>query len=307
MPSAIKKLVTGLGKKNNPLLNTELVELSNLTPDEVEDFIGSWQAIKSERRQQILERLVELAEDNLVLNFDAVFRHCLSDDYDKVRCKAIEGLWENEEAVLIEPLIEILEQDESETVRASAAIALGKYAVLAELGKLREEYVSRVHEALLSAIINKKNSPEVNRRALEAVAPVSLPEVQEAIGEAYKSALPGFKTSAIYAMGKSCNNVWTPILVRELSNADAEVRYEAAGACGEIEEEELVPYLINAVDDSDVDVRMAAIQALGKIGNSQAKECLRQCLESDNDAIRKMAEQVLGDIDTGEDPLDFQI
>lgn len=307
MPSAIKKLITGLGRKNEPLINTEMVELSNLTPEEISIFGDCWKKILPERKQQIMERLVELAEDNLVLNFDAIFRFCLKDDFDEVRCKAIEGLWENEEVSLIDPLIEMLEQDGSEIVQAAAAMALGKYAVLAELGKLREEYIPRLQEALLRAFKDKKKGPEVNRRALEAVAAVSIPEVRDAIGEAYKSTLPGFKASAIYAMGKSCNNVWMPILVRELTSVDAEVRYEAAGACGEIEEEEFVPYLIQTVDDSDVDVRMAAIQALGKIGNAQAKECLRQCLESDNDAVRQMAEQALQDIDFGEDPLTFGI
>ncbi len=307
MPSEIKKLVTGLARKDKLLINTELVELSNLTPEEMSVFKDCWKKIIPERKQQIVERLVELVEDNLVLNFDAIFRVCLKDDFDEVRCKAIEGLWENEEVSLIDSLIDMLEQDGSEIVQAAAATALGKYTVLAELGKLREEYIPGLQEALLRAFKDREKGPEVNRRALEAIAAVSIPQVQDAIGEAYKSTLPGFKASAIYAMGKSCNNVWMPILVRELSSMDAEVRYEAAGACGEIEEEECVPYLIQTLDDSDMDVRMAAIQALGKIGNAQAKECLRQCLESDNDAIRQMAEQALQEIDLGEAPLTFGI
>jgi len=158
-----------------------------------------------------------------------------------------------------------------------------------------------------AAIEDKKKAVEVTRRALEAAAPVSLPEVREAIGNAYKSGIPGLKVSSIYAMGKSCDPVWLPVLLSELSSADAEMRFEAAGACGELEEEEAVPYLITTVDDSDVDVRMAAIRALGKIGNAQAKECLRQCLESNSEAVRQAAEQALNMVEADEDPLSFRL
>ncbi len=307
MTLPVEKTIIELGKKNKSLLNSRLVELSNLTPEEMEVFQSSWTAIKPERRRQIVVRLVELAEDNLELNFDAIFRHCLKDRDDEVRSRAIEGLWENEEASLIDPLIGLLEQDSSERVQAAAAIALGKFAMLAEHKKLRETHVARVQEALLAAIDDKTKAVEVSRRALESAAPVSIPRVKEAIGEAYTSRNPGLKVSSIYAMGKSCDPTWLPVLLKELSSADAEIRYEAAGACGELEEEEAVPYLITLVGDSDVDVQMSAVQALGKIGNTQARECLKQCLESASEAVRRTAEQVLKEVDAVEDPLSFQL
>jgi HEAT repeat protein len=307
MPMPVEETIIKLAGKDNPLLNSHLVELSNLNPEGMECFNSSWPGIGTERRRQIMNRLVELAEENLELNFDAIFKFCLKDGDDEVRSKAIEGLWENEEPSLIEPLIHLLEQDSSEIVRAAAAIALGKFAMLAEHKKLRDSYVSRVHKALLAAIGDKKRSVEVSRRALEAAAPVSLPEVKEAIADAYKSGNAGLKVSSIYAMGQSCDPIWLPVLLKELSSVDAELRYEAAGACGELEEEEAVPYLINAVGDSDVDVRMAAIQALGRIGSAEAKECLKQCLESSSEAVRRAAQQALNDVEAVDDPLSFQL
>ena len=307
MPIPVEKIIAGFAGEDSSLLNSELIELSNLNSEEMSSFESSWPSVRPERRQQIVDRLVELAEDNLELNFDAIFKSCLKDGDDEVRAKAIEGLWENEEASLIDPLIGLLEQDGSERVQEAAAVALGNYAMLAEYNKLRHCYVSKVHQALLEAIEDKKKAVEVTRRALEAAAPVSLPEVREAIGNAYKSGIPGLKVSSIYAMGKSCDPVWLPVLLSELSSADAEMRFEAAGACGELEEEEAVPYLITTVDDSDVDVRMAAIRALGKIGNAQAKECLRQCLESNSEAVRQAAEQALNMVEADEDPLSFRL
>ncbi len=307
MPIPVEKIITGLAREDSPLLNSELIELSNLSLEEMNSFESSWPAIGTERRRQIMDRLVELAEDNLELNFDAIFKSCLKDGDDEVRAKAIEGLWENEEASLIDPLISLLEQDSSERVQAAAAVALGKYAMLAEHDKLRDSHISKVHQALLAAIGDKKKPVEVICRALEAAAPASLPEVREAIGNAYKSGIPALKVSSIYAMGKSCDPVWLPVLLSELSSADAELRFEAAGACGELDEEEAVPYLITTVDDSDVDVRMAAIQALGKIGSVRATGCLRQCLESNNEAVRQAAEQALNMVEANDDPLSFRL
>ena len=307
MPSPVKKIITEISNSNKPLRNSRLADLSNLNPEELELFRRLWTAIEPKRRQQIVQRLVELAEENLELNFDSILKHCLKDQDDEVRSKAIEGLWENEEAALIDPLINLLEQDTSETVQAAAAIALGKFAILAEHKKLRSCYISKIQEALLKAINDTNRPVEVSRRALEAVAPISLPQVKTAIREAYKSPNSRLKISSIYAMGRSCDPTWLPVLLKELSSSDAEVRYEAAGACAELEEEEAVSSLIKLVSDLDSDVQMAAIQALGKIGNTQAKECLKQCLESNSEVVRQMAGEALNELDALEDPLSFRL
>jgi len=307
MPSPVKKIITEISNSNKPLRNSRLADLSNLNPEELELFRRLWTAIEPKRRQQIVQRLVELAEENLELNFDSILKHCLKDQDDEVRSKAIEGLWENEEASLIDPLINLLEQDTSETVQAAAAIALGKFAILAEHKKLRSCYISKIQEALLKAINDTNRPVEVSRRALEAVAPISLPQVKTAIREAYKSPNSRLKISSIYAMGRSCDPTWLPVLLKELSSSDAEVRYEAAGACAELEEEEAVSSLIKLVSDLDSDVQMAAIQALGKIGNTQAKDCLKQCLESNSEVVRQMAGEALNELEALEDPLSFRL
>ncbi|MFC1991563.1 HEAT repeat domain-containing protein [Chloroflexota bacterium] len=305
-PLPAEQVIAKLGNPDQPLLNSNLAELSNLTTAEQELFELSWVAIESERRRQIVHWLVELAEENLELNFDSIFKYCLKDQDDETRSTAIEGLWENEEASLIEPLIKLLEQDSSEKVQAAAAVAMGKFAILSEHEKLRSEHQSRVQQALLRAISDNNKSVEVRRRTLESIAPLSIPQVKTAITEAYRSSDPRLKISSVYAMGKSYDPSWLPVLLKELTSTDAEVRYEAAGACGELEEEAAVPGLIKLVNDFDADIQMAAIQALGKIGNTEAKDCLKQCLESESEVVHQMAEQVLNEMNTKEDPLSFR-
>ncbi len=111
MPLSIQETITELGNSNKPLPNSRLTELSDLILEELEFFKHSWPAIEPQRRRQIMHRLVELAEDNLELNFNNIFQYCLKDQDDAVRSKAIEGLWESEEPTLINPLIDLLQRD----------------------------------------------------------------------------------------------------------------------------------------------------------------------------------------------------
>ena len=307
MPPPIDETIADLAGNDKPLLGSTLANLSNLNSEELEALEQAWAAIEPKRQRQIVYRLVELAEDNFELNFDSIFKNCLNDQDAEVRSKAIEGLWESEDTSLINPLINLLEQDSSEKVQVAAATALGKFAMLAEYKKLRSCHASKVCRALLTFIDDKSKPIEVRRRALEAAAPLSLPQVDRAITEAYQSHNPKLRTSAIYAMGKSGNCCWLPILLKELGSADAEIRYEAAGACGELGEKEAVPYLVELIRDPDVDVQLAAIQALGKIGGSKAKECLEQCLDNSSKAIQQAAEQSLCELKVKEDPFSFKV
>ena len=264
-------------------------------------FNQVWKQISPKRQLQILGRLIELAEDTPELNFDAIFKHRLQDPNEEVRSKAIEGLWENEETSLIEPLIKIMQNDPSMKVRQDAAIALGRFTMLAEHKKIRSDYTPLLCKALLDTFHNTEDV-DLKRRALEAASPLSIPQVEHAISQTYQSDNIKLKASAIYAMGKNCNQDWINILIKELSNPVAEIRYEAAGACGELGEDIATPYLIEIVNDDDIDVQIAAIQALGKIGNDEAKERLELCLKDKSQAIREAAEQALEDIETLSDP-----
>ncbi len=287
VPANIKQAIDDLANNDKPLLNASLADLSNLNTDELAYLAQVWSGIDVDRRRKVISRLVELAEENFELNFDSIFKNCLKDPDAEVRAKAIEGLWENEETVLISSYIKMLNEDSSEVVQAAAAKALSKYAMLAELKKLGPSSSSRVSQALLAILADKNKPKEVWRRALEAAAPLSLPEVKKAIDEAYKSNDPKLKNSAIYAMGKNCDSSWMPILIKEMASTNADTRYEAAGACGEICDEEAVPYLIKLTQDKDPEVQQAAIQSLGQIGGSKAKQHLLRCLKSPDENYQR--------------------
>lgn len=303
----MKDLIKEIADSEKPLVNSHLADLSRLTAPDMLLLKSVWKSIDVKRRRQIVTRLAELAKDSVELTFDLVSKYALSDPDAEVRTAAIDGLWENENPLLIKTFIRLTENDASYDVQAAAASALGKFVVLAECGEIRSEYAGQLGMALLATIDNTGKPVEVRRRALESVAPLSLPSVREAIKKAYDSRDERFVISAIYAMGRTCDEAWLPIIYKELGNPNSEIRYEAAGACGEIGDESSVARLLERIHDPDTEVRLAVIQALAKIGGKEAKNGLKKVIRDPNDAVRHAVEQAISEIETLENMTLFEM
>ncbi len=297
----ITKIIEEIANSKKMLVSSHLADLSQVTTTDMLIFKKAWRNIDLERRRQIITRLGELAKDNVELNFDLIFRHALADSDTQIRITAIEGLWENEDPLMIQTFIKIMENDTSNDVQASAASALGKFTAMLECGEIRESYKTTLSEALLNKFNDTSKPVEVRRRALESASPLILPAVRESIKKAYDSRDERFVISAIYAMGRTCDDTWLPIIYKEMSNADAEIRYEAANACGEIGAEASAPYLLEHIHDTDIEVRIAVIQSLGKIGGIEAKKGLQRITKDPNPVVSEAVEQVLSEIDAMED------
>ncbi|MCH8184499.1 MAG: HEAT repeat domain-containing protein [Chloroflexi bacterium] len=250
--------------------------------------------------------LAKLSEDNLELDFTAVFRASLSDDDDDVREKATRGLFDCDDRVVIRPLNDLLAKDPSPKVKAAAAVSLGKFAEMAQDGKLLERDADRIREALLEAIGREGQDDEVRRKAIEAVASFNSEEVQRIIRDAYENGDATLKQTAIYAMGRSSDSQYLPTVLDETHHDDPAIRYEAALAAGQLGDESTVPYLIRLIKDDDFQVQLSAVQALGEIGGPLAKRALLQCLKMGEDALEDAAQAALANLEFDDDPLGFR-
>src|SRR3972149_10964913 len=92
---------------------------------------SAWPQIEAERRRQVVHLLMELAEDSVDLDFDAVFFAALEDEDAAVRADAVRGLWEYEGRDLIAPLLRLPGNDAEPGGRAGAGLALGGVVVRA--------------------------------------------------------------------------------------------------------------------------------------------------------------------------------
>jgi len=303
---SLERYLRDIAAEDKPLRSGALVALSNLSRQELKQFARAWGGLSAERQRRLLGCLVEMAEENVELDFDSIFLMCLESSDAEVREKAIFGLWEYEDRSLIVTLLGTLGADSSPRVRSAAAGALGKFSLLAEEGKLLPREGQKIREALIRVLRNDEECIEVRRRALEAVAPFNTHVVQQFIRRCYESDDLNLRCSSLYAMGRTGEPRWLRHLIKELKSDSPALRFEAANACEELGDEGAAPHLVPLLDDDDLQVQVAAIQALAEIGGAVASRALRRCARSEDPAVREVALEALENLEGIEDPLAFR-
>ncbi len=279
----IEQLVRQLADTQMPLAIAPLYRLSDLSGESLARFCETWPRVPVERRRQILGFLLEIAEGNLEVDFEAVYGVCMDDADEEVRAHAIAGLWESEDPDLIAPLLDIVQHDPGPQVRAAAAGSLGRFVLLGELDRVSPSQQRAVEDALLALVRAPAEHPEVRRRAVEALAFSSRDEVTAVIENAYNDPERLMRVAAVFAMGRNLDPRWEPLLLEELHSYDPEFRYEAARACGELELTSAVPRLAELLKDEGHEVQEAAIWAMGQIGGQQARQILEAHYETVGD------------------------
>jgi len=295
--------VNDLVSDDQPLKYSALVQLSDISSEQILELKATLFSASDDRRRDILGKLVELSEDNLDLDFSKVFRLSLEDEDEQVRENATRGLWDCDDRSIIPQLVDLLNSDPSTRVRVCAALSLRKFAMVAQDGKLLARDSESIKTVLLNTIANEDENIEVTRRAIEAVSYFDSPETNAIIQQAYQSGDPQLKQSALYGMGQSSNAKWLPTVIVEMEDENAAIRYEAASAMGLLGEESTVPHLIVLVQDEDPHVQIAAIKSLGLVGGALAKRALLKCMNLGDNAIEEAAEEALDEIDFEKDPL----
>jgi len=270
---------------------------SNLNAEEVERVDEVWGRLPTRLRRRLTVRLVELAEADIHVNFDAIFRLGLKDEDAEVRTSAVEGLWEDEDVRLVPMLAARLREDEDANVRAAAAASLGRFILLGELDRIRPDPHTQAYEAVLAACQDREEHGEVRRRALESLAYADEEVVVELIHEAYTAPEGKMRVSAVFAMGRSADNRWAQYVRQELFNPNPELRYEAARACGELRLSETTSALEELTEDVDAEVQEAALWSLGQIGGDEARRVLERCCEAADEATRAAAEAALDQLE----------
>ncbi len=278
-------------------LREELAFLSGLLGEELERFQRIWDQLPLGERRLLMKQLHISAEEDVCLDFTAIFRIGLGDADAEIRVTSIEGLWEDEDVRLITPLINLLQGDETEAVRIAAAQSLARFVLLGELQKIRPRPFLQAYEALWGVHENEHASVEERRRALESLAYAGKPEVSDAIQRAYEGEEEIVRISAVFAMGRSADPRWSQIVRQELHSPAPEMRYEAARASGELALQEAVPDLIELAEDVDAEVQTAALWALGQIGGEKARRTLQRYRHAENAALREAARAALEELD----------
>ncbi len=302
--TTFKEQIENLG--NGDKLNVASLKfLSDLNSEDRDTLRVVWPSLPPQRRAQIVSALAIIAEDNIDYHFRRVFLNALDDTSADVRRKAIEGLSEDNSTLLLGRLLTLLRNDPDEDVREASATALGRFTYLAQCNKLGiQSEESHLRSTLIASARDRAEDEDVRRRAVESLGYFNQDkEVQELIADQYKQG-EKHAESAVFAMGRTTDKEWTPIIMHELNNTRPAMRYEAAHAAGEIVIEDAVPRLIELISDPDLEVRLAAIWGLGQIGGKAASDALRNAVSSTEQAVHDAAQEALQEIAFSANPLD---
>jgi HEAT repeat protein len=290
--------------RDGDLSQTRLARLSDLSREGARDLVAAWPTIPETTRITLVRRCEELSEERVELNFNRALRVALDDPSTVVRQYAIAALWEDESPDLLDRLRSILVSDDSPDVRAAAAAALERFATAAANGALDSGEESALRRDLLHAATDAASPYTVKRRALESLGPLAQDnKISSLIADSYDSDDHGLQCSAVYAMGRSLDPRWLPVLMDELESEEPELRYEAARAAGQLGSSDALVGLLNAAHDEDAEVRHAAISAIGQIGGRGALRALERLAEEAGEADLELIEAVADDVNALIEPI----
>ncbi len=280
--SSVEILLAQLQEDGVPPQSQDLAVLSDLSLPDLQRVREAWTTIEDASRLRVVQSLVDESVDNIHLQLGRILRLALSDPLPDVRILAIRGLWEDREADLVGPLIQMLNNDPYDTVRAAAAEALGAFVLAGELDELSPALAMRAEDALLAVLHAEMEPLIVQACALESIAFSGETGVRELIEDCYYSRYKEMRVAALRAMGRSADVRWRSTVQSELESPEAEMRAAAARACGQLEAYDALEALIELLNDDYKPVRLAAIFALGRLGGRQARELLGAISTSDD-------------------------
>jgi len=283
--------------------------LSGLTSSEFAQLKPIWDKLDPEYRYRLVQQMADISETNYDLDYHTIAEQSLDDSNPDVRATAIELLWDDESITLMNRLIEMAQWDEAISVRAAAASALGNFILQGELGEIDERETARAQDAVVSLLTDEDEDIDVRRRALESIANCSHEIVDGAIEDAYESGDDRMKASAIYAMGRTADERWEDIVMREINSDNPAFRYEAARASGELGLRDAVPVLGRLARENDLEIREMAVWSLGEIGGSHALKTLTALAEEledeDDEELMELIEDAISSASLPGGDLDF--
>lgn len=272
--------------------------LSDMAASEKETLEQRWHEMSDERRRVLTRHMADISEENFAVDFSPVFAFCLQDRHAPVRVAALDGVWDTTNTALIDPIIGLMKQDESVEVRTAAAQALAHYVLMAEWGELPKRVAPPIVEALLHVYDHPETAVSVRRAVVESLGASGHPRVDAIIREAYESSDDGMQLSAVFAMGKSADGRWLPILLEEMNSFRMEMRAEAARAAGNIGSSDATAELAQLTMDEEPVVQVTAVTALGQIGSDEAQRILESLLDDPefedlHDVIEETMEEMM--------------
>lgn len=274
----------------------QLEDERNLNGDELIGLLKHRSAAVRERAALAIGRIGDKRGTDALI---ALLEH---DDVDSARAMAAFALGEVEDAQAISTLMAVVEREkESMTVRARAAEALGKIAsVQANTGALGKNAVERINQSLIAQLPDPNAALSRDQKLLSSLTIAALmrlrnPASVEPLTRQLKSKDAAIRAQAANALARIRQPIASavPALIEALqdqatssvaklkaaldgnhTDANANVRANAARALGVSKDARAVEPLLKALQDKSEHVQINSVRALTAIGDRRVVEPL---------------------------------
>lgn len=296
-------VLSALQDQSKPFPPRLMQRFSDLSENEAGELQKAWPRLDEQRKENLLNDLIEIEEDETLVCFDAVGKVAVTDATAAIRLAGIQLLEPSEDYAIAVTLIKMMKHDPDENIRAEAACALGKYVYMGEVEDLTAEKYERILTALF-VILRGADTPKVRQKVLESLGYSCHEDVPDQIQKAFSSNDKNWRLSALIAMGHSADERWSAPVLSLIHSKDWDLRFEAIRAAGELElKEARLPLLrmLKAGQD-DLELRQTMICALARIGGENVRTELERLYEAaQDDAEAEFIERALDELDFTEE------
>jgi hypothetical protein len=267
--------------------------LSNIGVEEFARLKPVWESLDATYKRILMQMLADVADSDFEFDYSMIGLANLNDEDGAVRQAAIEILQHDESPELMNKLSILASSDPELNVRIEATRSLGRFVLLAEWEEISQKDIRPVQEFLANTYHNMSVPAEMRGVALESLANSSYDKIVSMIESAYRSQNPVLTLSAITAMGRTCDERWESVILRELESRDSVMIRAAIRAAGEIQSEDAVPILKKILKDANREDLETIIWSLGEIGGKESTRILEQLLsEVENEEDEELLEWI---------------
>jgi HEAT repeat protein len=250
--------------------------------------------LPTEEKLKVMKEIEEMGDWRGL--YEDMYVTFLGDENAEVRRMAASAFWDFPDEKYIEQLIEAALKDPDERVRAECCSALGRYVYEGDvIEDMPAKDYERVRACLLDIVEDTEQDTTIRCRALESLSFASDDDVVELIEQAYQQDNLQWKSSALFAMGRSHWEGFLPVILKALNSESRRLRTVAVCAAKEGYIAEATPRLCELAGETDKETRLLAISALPFTRGEGAVDALEACsMDRDMDVV-EAAEQALDD------------
>ncbi|HEX8992144.1 MAG TPA: HEAT repeat domain-containing protein [Anaerolineales bacterium] len=306
--SSFQKVINELTGGTQDISRGSLQQFSDIDPASLRLLQEAWPRIAPDRKWKLLDGLEALADEDTLVSFEDFARSLLTDPDAGVRTRALRLLDECNDVKLIPRFVHILMDDPDAGTRAEAATTLGRFVELGELDEIPDQARVEVEQALLEKA-NSEDQLAVRRNALEALGFSSRPEVITLIESSFRRENPEWQASALFAMGRSCDERWEESVLSSLMDVNTLVRLAAVEAAGELRLASARTALFSVLEEEEEDdIASAAIWSLSQIGGEDTRLYIENLLDlAEDEENVKFLEEALDNIEFTEELNQFDL